>query len=193
MSQTNSDIPNTSTIEKQNTGKIHLILGPMYSSKTTSLIMRYRRYSVAGKKCLLIKHKNDTRYDEKMLCTHDAYKLDAQSCLKLSELKIDPSYEVICIDEIQFYPDNIEFCEKMANNGVIVEASGLSGNYLREPFPNMGSLISKADSVDFLTSVCMMCMSEGAAFTRRLSDETAEVVIGGKDKYVAVCRKCYYL
>ena len=71
-------------------------------------------------------------------------------------------YDVICIDEIQFYPDNVEFCEKMANAGKIVEACGLSGNYLREPFPNVSLLISKADDVQFLTAVCMMCKDEGA-------------------------------
>lgn len=173
-------------------GKIHLILGPMYAGKTSLLIRRYRRYSVAGKKCLLIKHQNDTRYDENMLCTHDLNKVDAQNCTKLLDIVIDPSYQVICIDEIQFYPDNVEFCEKMAKAGLIVEASGLSGNFMREQFPNIGSLMAKADTVEFLTAVCMVCMAEGAAFTKRLSAETAEVIIGGTDKYVAVCRECYH-
>ena len=172
-------------------GRLHLIIGPMYSGKTTSLAIRYRRYNVAGKKCLLIKHKHDTRYDDSMLCTHDAYKLDAVSCLNLFDLDIHPTYEVICIDEIQFYPDSIEFCEKMALAGKIIEASGLNCNYLREPFPNMSSLIAKADKIDFLTAVCMICMNEGA-YTKRLSKETTEVLIGGKDKYAAVCRSCYF-
>eukprot|EP00734_Pompholyxophrys_sp_LG126_P000096 Pompholyxophrys_sp_v1_NODE_5_length_12280_cov_3.373988.p10 type:complete len:189 gc:universal NODE_5_length_12280_cov_3.373988:1475-909(-) len=185
-----SDTPVELTSHK---GLIHLILGPMYSGKSSELIRRYRRYSIAGKKCLLVKHSHDIRYDKKMLCTHDSYKLDAHSCTKLSDLLVDPlDYDVVCIDEIQFYPDSIEFCEKMAESGLIVEASGLSGNFLREPFPNMSSLISKADHIEFLTSVCMTCKEEGAAFTKRLSDETAEVVIGGKDKYVAVCRECYH-
>ena len=55
----------------------------------------------------------------------------------------------------------------------------------------MGLLISKADRVDFLTAVCMICKEEGAAFTKRLSEEKDEVVIGGVDKYLAVCRVCY--
>ena len=110
-------------------GAIHLILGPMYSGKTSELVRRYRRYSVAGKKCLLVKHEHDTRYDEKMLCTHDSHKVDAQGCLRLSDLDFDHrEYDVICIDEIQFYADNLEFTEKMANQGIIVEASGLRGN-----------------------------------------------------------------
>ena len=85
-----------------------------------------------------------------------------------------------------------EFAEKMAAAGIVVEASGLSGNYLREPFPNMSQLISRADKVDFLNSVCMNCNMEGASFTKRLSDEKDEVVIGGMGKYLAVCRQCYF-
>ncbi|MBT7895377.1 MAG: hypothetical protein HN564_00085, partial [Flavobacteriales bacterium] len=35
----------------------------MYSGKTSELLSRYLRYKVAGRKCLLIKYKNDNRYD----------------------------------------------------------------------------------------------------------------------------------
>jgi len=174
-------------------GKIYLILGPMYSGKTSELIRRYRRYTVAGKKCLLVKHDNDNRYDPKKLCTHDLHKIEAKSCTKLNDLynKIE-KYDVICIDEIQFYADSLEFVEQVANLGKIIVASGLSGNYRREPFKNIPELTSRSDIVVYLNAVCMICKKEGAAFTKRISDEEAEVVVGGADKYLAVCRGCYF-
>ena len=36
----------------------------------------------------------------------------------------------------------------------------------------------------------MVCYNE-AAFTKRLGSETAVEVIGGADKYMAVCRSCF--
>jgi len=174
-------------------GSIHLILGPMWAGKTSELIRKYRRYKVAGKRCLLIKYANDTRYDENLLCTHDQYKIEATACSELSQLNINiEDWDVICIDEIQFYPDNLSFCENMANSGIIVLASGLSGNYLREPFPNMDRLMAKADKLHFLTAICMLCKAESATFTKRISAETEEVVLGGTDKYLATCRRCYF-
>lgn len=39
----------------------------------------------------------------------------------------------------------------------------------------------------------MVCCDRSAAFTHRVSKETKVEVIGGSDKYVAVCRNCYML
>ena len=52
-------------------GHIEIVLGPMFSGKTTELIRRIRRYKHGNKRCLLIKYKNDTRYSEEMAATHD--------------------------------------------------------------------------------------------------------------------------
>ena len=45
-------------------GKLNIILGPMYSGKSTMLLSRYRRYKLGNKKCILIKYANDNRYSE---------------------------------------------------------------------------------------------------------------------------------
>jgi thymidine kinase len=55
----------------QCTGEIQLILGPMFSGKSTELLRRIRRYTIAKRKCLVIKYKKDTRYSEDSLATHD--------------------------------------------------------------------------------------------------------------------------
>ena len=41
-----------------------------------------------------------------------------------------------------------------------------------------------------LKAVCMVCFKD-AAFTKRLGSEKAIELIGGTDKYMAVCRTCY--
>lgn len=49
--------------DEDHTGEIQIIFGPMFSGKTTELLRRIRRYQVAKNNCLVVKYKNDTRYD----------------------------------------------------------------------------------------------------------------------------------
>uniref|UniRef100_A0AAV2LL97 Thymidine kinase n=1 Tax=Knipowitschia caucasica TaxID=637954 RepID=A0AAV2LL97_KNICA len=57
-------------------------------------------------------------------------------------------------------------------------------------FGNILSLVPLAESVVKLHAVCMQCFKE-AAYTKRIGAEKEVEVIGGADKYQAVCRKCY--
>lgn len=53
------------------TGHIHLIIGPMFSGKTTLLFNLAEYYKRAGNNVLLIKHFDDTRYSIQAACTHN--------------------------------------------------------------------------------------------------------------------------
>lgn len=59
-------------------GQIQLILGPMFSGKTTELIRRIKRYESANHKCMVIKYARDVRYDSdetstNSIITHDRF------------------------------------------------------------------------------------------------------------------------
>ncbi|GFT45675.1 thymidine kinase, cytosolic [Nephila pilipes] len=172
-------------------GHIQVIFGPMFSGKTTELIRRLKKYQIANHKCLIIKYPHDTRYCEKEICTHDKLTLDAVSVSALSDLKCQAeNYSVIGIDEGQFFPDVVSFAEEIANNGKIVIVAALDGTYQRKGFSDILHLVPLAESVLKLTSVCMICY-EDASYTKRIGNETQLEVIGGTDKYMAVCRSCY--
>lgn len=97
---------------------------------------------------------------------------------------------VIGIDEGQFFPDTVEFCEEMANLGKTVIVAALDGTFQRKAFGNILNLVPLAESVVKLHAVCMQCYKE-AAYTKRIGAEKELEVIGGADKYQAVCRRCY--
>jgi len=171
-------------------GKIQLILGPMFSGKSTELIRRLKRFQVARYEVLIVKYAKDVRYDELGIATHDKQCLPAVAATCLSELiKQAENYDVIGIDEGQFFPD-ICLAETLANLGKIVVIAALDGTYMREPFANIMALIPLAENVSKLSAVCMNCFGE-AAFTKRTSEEKSLEVIGGADKYMAVCRTCH--
>ncbi|VDK53572.1 unnamed protein product [Anisakis simplex] len=100
-------------------------------------------------------------------------------------------HTVIAIDEGQFFPDIVECCEKLANMGKIVIVAALDGDYNRKEFDNhVLELCPLAEKVCKLRAVCTKCGGD-APFTKRLSDDTEQEVIGGLEKYQAMCRRCY--
>lgn len=175
-------------------GKLSLIIGPMFSGKSTLLLTRYRRYRIAGNRCLLVKYAGDDRYDDSgdNIVTHDQLRYKAVSCRNLADIsETVEDYDVICIDEIQFYPDAVKYADAWATTGKIVEVCGLSGDFKREPFEQISQLIPKADSIQHVTAVCRTT-GKDAPFSQRLSAETAQEVIGGTDKYRAASRKAFF-
>ena len=87
-------------------GSIDMIIGPMFSGKTTELMKRVRRHLAATRKCLLIKYKGDIRYgQEAVLSTHDQLHMAAKSVATLGEVENAVwHYDVVAIDEGQFFP-----------------------------------------------------------------------------------------
>jgi len=174
------------------TGSIQVIFGPMFSGKTTELLRRIRRYTVANRTCLVIKYKKDTRYSADEMSTHDKQMWSARPADKLSELQQHAEkVEVIGIDEGQFFPDVVEFTERMANMGKTVIVAALDGTFQRKPFGDILQLVPMSESVTKLNAVCMICYKD-AAYTKRLSDDTKIEVIGGSDMYISVCRNCFH-
>lgn len=171
---------------------IKLTLGPMFAGKSTELKRLYEIHRHAQRRIKVIKYAKDDRYNTDSITTHNGVTIDAINCINLMHANIDPKdVDVIIIDEIQFYPDNIEFCEFMANAGVIIEAAGLVSNSNRETFARMGDFVAKVDEVRFFKAVCMRCFNDNASFTYRKITNTEEEVIGGHDMYMPLCRACY--
>lgn len=171
---------------------LQLIIGPMFSGKTTELIRRYERVKVAKRTALMVKYQGDSRYSLCNVTTHCGQSIDAHSCTRLDELAdLTNQHEVVCIDEVQFYPDAVETIRGLIESGKTVIAAGLNGTSNREPFPVVARLISLATKLDFCTSVCYYCKSEQGCFSKRLTNESDTVVIGGADKYHACCLNCW--
>lgn len=174
-------------------GLIRLYIGSMFSGKTSALLEAYTRHSIGKRKCLLVKHNSDTRYDEKNVVSHNGRNISSSvSCDYLYEIdNIVNNYQVVCIDEIQFFEDAPIFCDKWANQGIIVEASGLSGTYTRSDFPVISQLIPLAEEVYKKSAVCRET-GRDAQFTFRTSSDTETIVIGGDDKYKPVDRQTFF-
>ncbi len=176
-------------------GYIKLFIGPMFASKTSTMIAEVEKFHIANKFCVVVKFSGDTRYDSSYggIVTHAGREYHQVSCINTTKIAdiFDEikEYEVIGFDEVQFYPDCVEYLQRLANMGKIVIAAGLDGNFLGKPFGQVLELIPLAESVTKLTAVCMDCCGD-ASFTFRRGTNQEEIDIGGVDKYAALCRKC---
>ena len=65
-------------------GHLTLIIGPMYSGKSTRLINYARKFKIINKKFLIFKHNIDTRYDTDFICSHN---LDKEPCICIDDIK----------------------------------------------------------------------------------------------------------
>ena len=174
-------------------GKIKLIIGPIFSGKSTMLTDTVRKFVYKGMKTVLVNFAADKRYDkEGKIVTHEQVKYNALSCYQLQDNFIElMKYDVIGIDEGQFFPDLVEVSETLCRNGKIVVVSALSGNFKMEPFENVSKLISKADKIKLLKAYCYFCHKR-AGFSLRTVRNDKEILIGASDMYRPVCKACYY-
>jgi len=176
----------------------------MFSGKTTELHRRLRRLKVIDSGVLVINHQADTRYGEAtQVLTHDNQILSSQepkttmvAVKELNTLLNTKGYiksTHILINEAQFFPDLFDFCRKAVDQDEkILVVFGLDGDYQRKPFGEIIKLVPLADKVSKITALCKFCRDgTPGIFTKRIVKNTSQVLIGGEDSYVAVCRKHY--
>ena len=102
---------------------------------------------------------------------------------------------MVGIDEGQFFEDAIiNIVEDLVNQGIRVIVTGLDTDFRGEPFGPMPILMSKAEVVDKLHAICIVC-GEQASRTQRLVDgeparyDDPVVIVGASEMYEARCRE----
>lgn len=171
-------------------GELHLIIGCMFSGKTTELLRIAKRYKSINKNVLLLNYDLDKRYSNKEMMTHDKTGLPCLFYNKLLDIiNIIEEYEIICINEGQFFEDLIDFCKECLKNNKILYVCGLDGDYKQEPFGDILNIIPLCDSIVKLHAFCKICNNQTPAFfTKRITNDKEQKLIG-TEQYVPVCRK----
>ena len=170
--------------------KIEIIMGGMFSGKSTELIRRVKRHAVIGKKVLVINSSKDTRSEHNVVRTHDG---NTWECVKMDHLYLvyPGDYDVIAIDEAQFFSNLKEFvCTLLKFPQLHVIIAGLDGDSNQEPFGDLLWLIPVADEVQKFCALCMECCDgTPGPFSKRLVASKEQELVGDSHVYHAVCRK----
>ena len=173
-------------------GWIEVIAGSMFSGKTEELIRRLRRAEFAKQKVEIFKPCIDVRYSEVEVVSHNSNSIRSTPVESSSQiLLLATGVEVVGIDEAQFFDEGIvEVAIKLANNGTRVIVAGLDMDFLGRPFGPMPNFFAIAEYITKVHAICVRC-GELAQFSYRRSDSEKIVVLGEKDIYEPLCRKCY--
>ena len=179
-------------------GFLEIVLGPMFSGKTSALIKKYSELHNQSEKVIAVNFIADKRYHDTLLSSHDKVMIPCIMIDNLYESWYDASYEYysilhgceyILINEAQFFDKLYEVVISMLESNKKVYLYGLDGDFNRNKFGQMLDLIPLCDNVIKLHARCNNCELD-AIFSHRITCESSQVVIGS-DNYIPLCRNCY--
>ena len=187
-----------------NDGNISLILGPMFSGKTTELIKRYKNSILNNqnneKYALAINYALDKRYGINQIISHNKEAINCISILDLSELINNNNYYTLFleakhlfINEGQFFNNlkiSIDYFTKVLKKDVTV--CGLDYDFNREKFGDLLDISIENNDTLFLTANCNTpeCKNE-AIYSHRIDKSNSLQILIGTNEYVPLCENCY--
>lgn len=176
--------------------KLYFRYGAMGSSKTANALMVEYNYRERGKRALLVKSAIDTRDGERVLRSRMGLE---KECIWAEELVLMPeeeicTYDCVIVDEAQFCSkEQIEFFVHLVDDFEIpVICYGLRADFKNQLFPGSMWLLAWADVIEEIKTVCWC--GRAAKCNARYNEkgivrEGAQVLLGGNDSYIALCRK----
>ena len=187
----------TETKRSKKKGYLELILGPMFSGKTSTLKKIYDQCIYCNIPVMVINYSADKRYStDDVMSTHDKIMIPCIMANTIAEIldgygeKLSKT-EVILINEGQFFADIeyvISLVEEMHKR---VYICGLDGDFQKHKIGSLFELIPYCDNICKLKSLCSECRDgTPGLFSYRITNEVSQVVIG-VDNYKPLCRVCY--
>ena len=177
-------------------GSIEVVCGSMFSGKTDELIRRLIRATIAKQKVQVFKPAIDIRYAVEKVTSHAGANYEATPVASAAEIheKLDKDTTVIGIDEAQFLdPEIVDVAQELASRGIRVLVAGLDMDFRGEPFGPMPLILARAERVDKLHAICMVCGDEASRTQRLVNGMPAKyddpvVIVGASELYEARCR-----
>lgn len=174
-------------------GRLEIIMGNMFSGKTSELIRRIKKHNFIGDSVLVINSGTDTRNEASVLQTHDKATFECIKTNNLFEVSTSQLYKtakVIAVDEAQFFSNLRFFVDRAMEDKKHVILAGLDGDYQQQVFGELLFMIPLADTVTKLSAMCMECLDgTQGPFTKRTVENSKQELVGDVDSYRAVCRK----
>ena len=179
-------------------GYLELILGSMFSGKTSYLLDVYKKCVFCDIPVAVINYTADNRYTtEPMLSTHDKQMIPCILANTIRDaihnnLETITRAETVLINEGQFFPDIEEQVKHLVDHlNKRVYICGLDGDFNRKPIGNLLQLVPFSDHITKLKSLCSLCRDgTPGVFSFRITNETDQVIIGSSN-YIPLCRQCY--
>jgi len=178
-------------------GKLYFRYGCMNSSKSANLLMIKYNYEEQNQRVLLLKPAIDTReavVKSRIGIESDCVLFNEECNLEVLVASL-PETDVILVDESQFCTEKqIEELWRISVD-IPVMCFGLLKDFQTKLFPGSKRLIELAESIQEIKTVCK-CGRKATLNVRfgengKIIKSGPQVVIGGNEKYRAICKNCY--
>ncbi|MFD2611798.1 thymidine kinase [Paenibacillus gansuensis] len=178
--------------------KLYYRYGTMNSGKSIDILKIANNYEEQGKKVLIFTSAIDDRHGVGKITSRVGIQRDA---LLLDETVYDKVLaekpDCVVIDEGQFASSEIidQLAAIVDEQDIPVIVYGLMTDFQGDMFEGSKRLLELADRIEEIKTICWYCKSK-ARFNTRFKDGKAvftgeQIEIGGNDKYLPLCRKCY--
>ena len=181
--------------------KLYFKYGAMGSSKSAQALITKFNYEELGMSVWLIKPGTDTRDGVDVIRSRIGLSEKAQVIGPEEDIiaayRSAGRHDVIIADEAQFFtPEQIDGLRELVDDEDLpVLCFGLRTDFLTHFFPGARRLMELADSLTEIKTVCA-CGRKATVNARidergRIVTEGSQVLLGGNDRYVAMCHKCW--
>lgn len=181
--------------------KLYFKYGAMGSSKSANALITKFNYEERGMRVWLIKPSVDDRDGAEIIQSRIGLRATATVVKPedsiVSLLNAQEPIDVIIADECQFLtPAQIDELRAMVDfRNIPVLCFGLRTDFMTNLFPGSKRLFEVADSITEIKTICS-CGSKAIVNARmdengKILTHGEQVMIGGNDRYIAMCHKCW--
>lgn len=168
-----------------------VFVGPMFSSKTSKLLMTLERFKYQGKKIVVFKPKLDDRYSTDQVVSHSGWKAPATIVDSGSQMlevleNLDKIPDVVAVDEMFMLDRSAEVLVWLFKQGVTVVVATLDLSFSGQAFSEVEKLLPWATHVEKCSAVCMVC-GRDAFYSHKKVDDDRNIQIGGAETYEPRC------
>jgi thymidine kinase len=182
--------------------KLYFRYSAMNAGKTTALIQVAHNYEENGRTVLIYTAAIDRRFGagkvtSRLGISRPARTFDATTRFE-PVLAAEPDLACLLIDEAQFLSiDQVRALHRLAHTrNVPVICYGIRSDFLGDPFPGAAYLLTLADSLEELKTICSC--GKKATMNPRIDERGARILSGdqiaieGETHYLQMCGSCFY-
>lgn len=186
----------------QTMAKLYFNYSTMNAGKSTALLQASYNYRERGMETYLLTASHDDRAGAGKIASRigidqgaDMYAPDSDLFTMIEKRRLASTLACVFVDEAQFLtPDQVwQLANAVDDLDVPVMCYGLRVDFLGKTFPGSASLLAMADEMREVKTICW-CGKKATMVVRQ--DENGvvqttgdQIMIGGNDTYVSLCRK----
>ena len=181
--------------------KLYFRYAAMNAGKSTALLQAAHNYEERGMQVRLFSAAHDDRAGHGIIGSRLGLQRQVETFGPQTVFDagwLGEGYACVLIDEAQFLnPEQVRQLHRLAHAAHLpVICYGLRSDFRGEAFPGAAALLTLADTLEEMKTIC--ACGRKASMNLRVDDqgrrvkEGEQVVIGGNERYRAVCPSCFY-